>query len=81
MPSLGRVLDGVAEPARRPPRRLVLAVAHAGVIRAVERHLGIDDGLVPNLGGRILDVHEAWLTPASVWCSSLPISSTAPQQL
>ena len=63
------------------PGRLVLAVAHAGVIRAVERHLGIDDGLVPNLGGRILDVHEAWLTPGERLVLIPADQLTAPQQL
>ena len=57
---LGRVLAALARPSTAlTPASIVLAVAHGGVIRAVERHLGIDDGLVPNLGGRVLDVHEA----------------------
>ena len=43
----------------------MLAVAHGGVIRALERQFGIDDGLVPNLGGRVVDVHEHWLTPGA----------------
>jgi len=30
----------------------VLVVTHGGVVRALERHLGADDGLLPNLGGR-----------------------------
>jgi broad specificity phosphatase PhoE len=31
----------------------VLVVAHGGVVRTLERHLGDDDrGLLPNLGGR-----------------------------
>jgi probable phosphoglycerate mutase len=30
----------------------VLIVTHGGVVRAVERHLGAEDGLLPNLGGR-----------------------------
>ena len=30
----------------------VLIVTHGGVVRALERHLGADDGLLPNLGGR-----------------------------
>jgi broad specificity phosphatase PhoE len=32
----------------------VLIVTHGGVVRALERHLGADDGLLPNLGGRWL---------------------------
>ena len=32
----------------------VLVVTHGGVVRTLERHLGAgDDGLLPNLGGRI----------------------------
>jgi broad specificity phosphatase PhoE len=35
----------------------VVAVSHGGLIRAVERHLGLEDaGPVPNLGGRWLEV-------------------------
>jgi broad specificity phosphatase PhoE len=34
----------------------VLVVTHAGVIRTLERHLGADDGLLPNLGGRWFDL-------------------------
>jgi broad specificity phosphatase PhoE len=30
----------------------VLVVTHGGVVRALERHLGAEDGLLPNLGGR-----------------------------
>lgn len=30
----------------------VLVVTHGGVVRALERHLDADDGLLPNLGGR-----------------------------
>jgi probable phosphoglycerate mutase len=35
--------------------RSVLVVTHGGVVRTLERHLGApDDGLLPNLGGRVL---------------------------
>jgi len=33
----------------------VLVVTHGGVVRALERHLDADDGLLPNLGGRWID--------------------------
>ena len=36
----------------------MLVVTHAGVIRTLERHLGADDGLLPNLGGRWFDWHD-----------------------
>ena len=44
---LGRILEALAALHHAHPGGTVLAVAHAGVIRAVERHIGIDDGLVP----------------------------------
>jgi broad specificity phosphatase PhoE len=36
--------------------RTVLAVSHGGLIRSIERHLGIEPDHLPNLGGRWLDV-------------------------
>lgn len=47
--------------ARHAGRR-VLAVTHAGVIRAVERSLGAEGGVVPNLGGRHIVVDDETLT-------------------
>ena len=78
---LGRVLAALLTIHATHPGQIVLAVAHGGVIRAVERHLGIDDGLVPNLGGRVLDVHEAWLTPGDRLVLIPAEQLTAPQQL
>jgi broad specificity phosphatase PhoE len=41
---------------------VVFAVTHGGLIRAVERHLALDDaGTVPNLGGRWLSVRDRTL--------------------
>lgn len=78
---LGRVFEALAALHRDHPGEAVLAVAHAGVIRAVERHIGIDDGLVPNLGGRVLDVHEHWVT-ARDRIGLVPAEQlTSPQQL
>ena len=59
----------------------MLAVAHGGVIRALERQFGIDDGLVPNLGGRVVEVHEHWLTPGERLVLVGGDRLTAPQQL
>ncbi len=78
---LGRVTDALADLHRHHPGEHVLAVAHAGVIRAVERQLGIDDGLVPNLGGRVLEVHERWLTAGDRVVLLEADQVTAPQQL
>jgi len=32
----------------------ILVICHGGVIKAVENHLGLEDGRVPNLSGRVL---------------------------
>ncbi len=53
---LERVLVSIAAIARSMPGATVLVVCHGGVIRHLERHLGADDGRVPNLGGRIVTV-------------------------
>ena len=42
--------------ATEAPDAVVLAVAHGGVIRTVERRLGVDPAPVPNLAGRWLTV-------------------------
>lgn len=49
---IGRVMSALADVHRTTAGGDVLVVAHGGVIRAVERHLGAEDGLLPNLGGR-----------------------------
>ena len=78
---LDRIIEALLDIHRAHPGRRVLAVAHGGVIRAVERHLGIEDGLVPNLGGRMLDVHEAWITPGERLVLVGAEQLTTPQQL
>ena len=50
---LVRVRAAVDDIAVAHPGQAVLAVAHGGVVRTLERHLGDDDrGLLANLGGR-----------------------------
>ena len=44
------------------PGSTVLAITHVGVIRAVERSCGADDGTLPNLGGRYFTVDGDSLT-------------------
>ena len=78
---LGRILEALAVLHQEHPGGRVLAVAHGGVIRALERQFGIDDGLVPNLGGRVVDVHEHWLTPGERLVLVGGDRLTAPQQL
>ena len=78
---LGRILEALATLHEEHPGGRVLAVAHGGVIRALERQFGIDDGLVPNLGGRVVDVHEHWLTPGERLVLVGGDRLTTPQQL
>ena len=51
---LARVLPSLDEIVAVNPGGAILVVCHGGVIKAVEAHLGLDDGRVPNLSGRIL---------------------------
>jgi probable phosphoglycerate mutase len=78
---LGRVLDALADIHRCHPGQAILAVAHGGVIRALERELSIDGALVPNLGGRVFDVHERWITPRERLVLVPDDDLTSPQQL
>lgn len=56
-----RAVIGLVE--RFPDERL-LAVSHGGLIRTIERHLGVDPGTAtPNLGGRWLSVDRGALVP------------------
>ncbi len=46
------------------PGGTILVICHGGVIRAVEQHLGIDVGRVPNLAGRVISMQtnsQEWL--------------------
>lgn len=54
---LARALEALAAMAAAHEGDM-LVVTHGGVVRALERHLGADDGLLPNLGGRWFR-HEA----------------------
>lgn len=51
---LARVLPALDAVAAEIPGGSILVVCHGGVIRAVETHLGLDEGRVPNLSGRVL---------------------------
>jgi probable phosphoglycerate mutase len=54
---IGRVVPALQRVARAHPGERVLVVAHGGVVRMLERHLGISPPPVtPNLGGRWLEV-------------------------
>jgi broad specificity phosphatase PhoE len=60
---LERALAAVHRLAALVPGGDVLAVAHGGLIRQVERHLGLEPSPVPNLGGRWLEVAGADVRP------------------
>ncbi len=55
---MDRVLDGLDAVAAAYPGGEVLVIAHGGVIRNLERHLGVEPASLPNLGGVHLTVHE-----------------------
>ena len=78
-----RVLEGLHAVHERWQGLRVLVVAHGGVVRAVERQLDLDDGLVGNLGARWLAVHDSWITPGERVSLVDPsqVSVTEPQEL
>ncbi len=51
---LARVLPALDAVAAESPGGSILVVCHGGVIKSLETHLGIEEGRVPNLSGRIL---------------------------
>ena len=74
-----RVLASLDRIARLHPRSDVLAVAHAGVIFAIERRLGADRERLANLGGRWLEHGDnGWTLGPRV---HLLIEETIPDQL
>ena len=70
-------LVGLAE---RFPHERLLVVSHGGVIRTIERHLGIDPGAsTPNLGGRWLTVEAGTLVPGDAFVPVEPELVTEPR--
>lgn len=57
-----RALAAVGELAESHPGRRVLAVSHGGLIRALERHLGVEPDPLPNLGGVDLSIDGGHMT-------------------
>jgi broad specificity phosphatase PhoE len=58
---IARVTEVFRDAHRRLPGASLLFVAHGGVVRAMERYLGVDDAesaLLPNLGGRWVTVDD-----------------------
>lgn len=52
---VARALEVLAAVARERLEASVLVVTHGGIIRALERELHADQGLVPNLGGIVVE--------------------------
>lgn len=53
-----RVSKALTMVAEKYPGGHVLVAAHSGVIISVEKHLGVFDGRIPNLHGRIVRFHH-----------------------
>jgi probable phosphoglycerate mutase len=80
---IDRVLVALHDVHARWPGRRALVVAHGGVVRAVERHLDAEEGLLANLGARWLEVHDSWISPGQRVSLVDPhlVTVTEPQQL
>ena len=78
-----RARSGLIELHRDHPGASVVAITHAGVIRALERVCGVDDGVVPNLGGRHLQVSGTALAlgPRVLLIDPETVTVTAPSAL
>jgi len=79
-----RVLAAVVALARTYPDSTVLAVTHGGVIRSLERHLGVDPDPLPNLGGAWLEVSgDATMAvgPRVLLVDDTKVAVTVPRQL
>ena len=61
----------------------VLAITHAGLVRGLERALANDEGSVPNLGGRVVDVGEEGITLGArvLLIDPAAVAVTVPSQL
>lgn len=74
-----RVLPALVDLTRRYPGELMVVVSHGGVIRTIERHLGIDpEASTPNLGGRWLTVESGRLVAGDRFVPIEPELVTAP---
>jgi broad specificity phosphatase PhoE len=80
---VARIVRGVGRIAAAHPTASVLAVAHGGVIRMLERHLGTEPAPLPNLGGVELTVDgDRWLVgPRLLLIDPDEVAVTVPRQL
>ncbi len=66
-----RALDALQPLSSRPERDL-LVITHGGVVRLVERQLGVDSCTTANLCGRWLEVTATGMSPGAVFAPSPP---------
>lgn len=80
---LVRVLAGVQAVVDACGDGVVLAVSHGGVIRCLERHLGVDPEPLPNLGGMWLEVTPRGMVagPRLLLVDPGEVAVTVPRQL
>jgi broad specificity phosphatase PhoE len=78
-----RVIGAVARIAEAHTGADVLAVAHGGVIRMLERHLGVEPAQLPNLGGVELTVEGDHMVvgPRLLLVDPDDVAITIPRQL
>lgn len=75
-----RVAPALLDVAVRFSEETLLVVSHGGVIRTIERHLGVDPGTsTPNLGGRWLSVVDGGLVAGDRFVPVDPELTTAPR--
>lgn len=58
---LSRTLDAIGHIALTHTGSTVVVATHGGVIHNLERHLGLIEGRVPNLAGRVIHLHRSGL--------------------
>jgi probable phosphoglycerate mutase len=56
---------------------IALVIAHTGLMRAIRRHLGAEEGRIPNLGGTWLTIHPPAIDPDSSTSDPLDTSGIA----
>jgi broad specificity phosphatase PhoE len=78
---LERVLPALL--ALEPAGESLLVVSHGGVIGAVERSLGLAHERTPNLGGRVLELHDGRLRAGErlLLLDSAEVTITAPPEV
>ena len=80
-PFLERILAGLAGIQERVGDGDVLVITHAGVIYAIERHLGVGFERMPNLGSRWLTDHDDRLALGERLLLIDPEEATVPDQI